>query len=195
MIAPAEKDIAFVAAREACVLSAYQDEHSLAFGYGINTPMLKAGDTFTLAEAGIALVAKMSDNADALDKIFAGVQLLQQHVGALLSLMWNIGTGALTRDHPLVRAVIDFRTLQGSDPLAITALRDIAAYQIIQANFDTKSGHPFNTSRRCREAVLFIEGDYGDISTLKLWPAGTNPKTDKPQLVPMPTFLTQESSK
>lgn len=184
---PAEKDIAFTAVREECVLTCYPDTHNPAIGFGINDPTLKPGDTIDLDEACRRLVSVMQANGVALAKIFPDHVLLQQHVGALLSLGFNIGMGALRRNVALVNAMDEFFF----DPKN-AALRDLAAKQIILANMDETTGRPFNLSRRCREALLFISGDYGDLSTLMLWPAGKSPKNtppDPPIFVPMPTFL------
>jgi hypothetical protein len=93
-------------------------------------------------------------------------------------LVYNIGFGALGRDTELVNAVKAFRT----DPRN-RELRDAAGFEIVR---------PFNLSRRCREALVFVSGDYGDLSTLQLWEAGKSPKNtppDPPTVVPMPTFL------
>jgi GH24 family phage-related lysozyme (muramidase) len=178
MFAVSEKGLAFVACREACSLTAYADTHMLAVGFGQNDPSLKPGDTIALEHAIDLFVNKAKADAIQLTRIFDGVLLDQQHVDSLWSLGYNIGFGALGRDTELVNAVKAFRT----DPRN-RELRDAAGFEIVR---------PFNLSRRCREALVFVSGDYGDLSTLQLWEAGKSPKNtppDPPTVVPMPTFL------
>jgi len=186
MFAVSEKGYAFVAAREACVLTMYPDSHNPAIGFGQNDPTLKPGDVITLDEA-IALFLKEGQRiAAALEKIFAGYDLKQNHVDCLFSVAYNIGTGALARNAPLVDAVKAFATHPTN-----RLMRDAAGYQIVRANYSDQTG-PFNLSRRCREALVFVSGDYGDLSAMQLWPAGKSPKNtppDPPTVVPMPTFL------
>lgn len=181
-----EKGYAFVAAREACSLTAYADTRMLAVGFGQNDPNLKPGDVITLDQA-IALFLKEGQRiALSLTKIFAGYDLKQNVVDACFSTAYNIGLGSFARNEPLVSAVKAY-AVHPADRLR----RDAAGYQIINANYTLDMG-PFNLSRRCREALVFVSGDYGDLSTLKLWPAGKSPKNnppDLPTLVPMPTFL------
>lgn len=186
MFAISERCYAFVACREACSLTVYSDTHNPASGFGMNDPNKVVGQTITMDEAISSFVQEGKRIAAALDKTFAGVALQQNHVDALFSLSFNIGTGALARNAELVGAVKAFGPFQHD-----RSLRDWAGYQIVRANFSNTTG-PFNLSRRCREAILFVQGDYGDLSTLQLWPAGKSPKNtppDPPTLIPMPRFL------
>jgi GH24 family phage-related lysozyme (muramidase) len=182
-----EKGYAFVAAREACVLTMYPDSHNPAIGFGQNDPNLKPGDVITLDRA-IALFLKEGQRiAAALEKLFAGFYLTQQQIDALFSTVYNIGLGSLVRANSgLVEAVKSYARHPTSH-----ALRDAAGRLIVDARPENVEP-PFNLSRRCREALVFVSGDYGDLSTLQLWPAGKSPKNnppDPPTLVPMPTFL------
>jgi GH24 family phage-related lysozyme (muramidase) len=190
MITILQNDLAFVAAREACVLSVYPDSQNPAFGFGQNDPSLKIGDTGTLEHAIDLFKKKAKEIADALDHIFADVHLEQQHIGACWSLMYNIGRGGFTDQHDLIAAIKSYR----ADPKN-RKKRDAVGFGFICAtargwNFAEKG--PFNFSRRAREALLFVTGDYGDLSTMELWPAGKSPRNnppDPPTVVPMPQFI------
>lgn len=186
MLAVSERGYAFVACREACVLTVYPDTHNPASGFGMNDLTKVVGQTVTMDEAILAFVQEGKRIAAALDRVFAGFDLKQQHVDACFSLAYNIGAGALSRNTGLVGAIKSFCTHPTS-----RQLRDAAGYQFVRANYSDDAG-PFNLSRRCREAILFVSGDYGDLSTLQLWPAGKSPKAtppDPPTLIPMPRFL------
>lgn len=186
MIDVSERGLAFVAAREACVLTAYRDSHMLAIGFGQNDPNLKEGDTTTLEHAIALFRTAAFERVVALRKIFAGVDLPQHQFDALFSLLYNCGAGTIARNSPdLLGAVRAYR----ANPKDVR-FRDHAAYQIILTHPEDKPV-PFNLSRRCREVLLFLSEDYGDISTLKFWPAGKSPKHTPPDLVtliPMPKF-------
>lgn len=187
MLPVSEKGYAFVATREACVLTMYPDSHNPAIGFGQNDPNLKPGDVITL-DAAIALFVKEGRRIQgALAKLFDGYDLPQRAVDCLFSTTYNIGLGSLTRaNSQLVDAVRAFARHPGNRPM-----RDLAGYQIVQAHPEGAEP-PFNLSRRCREAVLFLTGDYGDLSIMQLWPAGKSPRhlpPDPPTVVPMPTFL------
>ncbi len=184
MLTISEKGYAFVACREACVLTAYPDSRMLAVGFGQNDPSLKEGDTITMDEA-IALFLKEGQRIAAfLEKTFGPLQ--QQQADALWSLTYNVGTGTIRDNAPLV-AVVKAYVASPKDG----RLRDAVGYQILQTHPKDKPV-PFNLSRRCREALVFVSGDYGDLRTMMLWPAGKSPKHTPPdpaQVVPMPTFL------
>lgn len=185
MLRISEKGYAFVAAREACVLTAYPDSRMLAAGFGQNDPTLKVGDTITLDQA-IALFLKEGQRIETfLQKTFSP-NLEQQHVDALFSATYNVGTGTMRDNADLLIAVAAFR----AGP-ADKRLRDLAGLEIIKVHPKDKPV-PFNLSRRCREVLVFVSGDYGDLSTMQLWPAGKSPKNtppDPPTIVPMPRFL------
>lgn len=189
MITITQKDFAFVAAREACVLTVYADSNNPAIGFGQNDPSLKIGDTTTLEHAIDLFKVEAQKLAAALDKIFEGVKLDQQHIGACFSLMYNIGRGGFQDQHDLIASIKASR----ADPRN-RKLRDVAGFSFIGATargWDFHEKGPFNFSRRAREAILFTTGDYGDLSTMQLWPAGKSPRNnppDPPTAVPMPQF-------
>jgi GH24 family phage-related lysozyme (muramidase) len=183
-----EKGLAFVATREAIVLTAYPDSHMLAVGMGQNDPALKPGDTITLEQAIALYLHEMERISRFLEMLFSSVTLLPQHWDALGSATYNCGTGTMRNNTALIGAVIDYR-----DNPDDRHKRDLAAFELVQMHPADKP-IPFNLSRRCREALVFTAGDYGDVSTVQLWPAGKSPKNtppDPPQVVPMPTFLRQ----
>lgn len=186
MLPISEKGYARCAAFEACVLTMYPDSKSPAIGFGQNDPNLKPGDTITMDEA-IALFLKEGQRIQRfLEKTFGGVDLLQWHVDALFSLAYNVGTGTIRDSFDLLMAIAAFRAAPTDK-----SLRDLAAMEIIKTHPKDKP-MPFNLARRCREALVFVAGDYGDVSKLMLWEAGKSPKNtpaDPPIIVPMPTFL------
>lgn len=179
------KGLQFIAQREACVLTSHRDTTHLAIGFGINDANLVEGVTITFEEAIAAFLKRIEAEEKSLNIIFKDALLDQHHFDALLSLQWNIGPTKLKGQQRLVSAVEVFcrnKTDKG--------LRDWAAYQLSHSQFSELTG-PFNFSRRCREAIMFIGADYGDLSTLKLWPVGTSPRNDPPdppEIVPMPVF-------
>lgn len=180
---PSEKGYAFIAAREACVLTMYPDSHNPAIGFGQNDPTLKSGDTITMAQAIDLLVREGTQIAKGLAKAFTDVKLPQNQVDALVCLGYNLGVTGIIRDNPkLVTAVRAYAKEPGNH-----TLRDLAGMEFITAH--PKDGPvPFNFSRRCREALVFTAGDYGDLSTLMVWGTGKDPKHDKPEFIPMPKF-------
>ena len=177
-----ERGLAFCAAREACVLRSYLDTKHLAIGFGDNDPSLKEGDTISLDEAVRRYVEKAHSYEASINKIFIGADLSQTTYDALFSLAWNIGATQLRKETQLITAIEAF----GSDPKR-AYFRDWAGFELTKAKMDAKG--PFNFSRRCREALILINADYGELTTLKLWPAHKTVRVDPPDLIPMPRFL------
>lgn len=184
MLSVSEKGYAFVACREACVLTMYPDSHNPAIGFGQNDPSLKPGDTITLDRAVALFVQEGQRIAAALPKFFPGL-FVEQHVNALFSLVYNVGLGTIRDDDALRDAVAAFLVRGG------TGLLDAVGERILLCHPKDKPV-PFNESRRRLEIQLFETGDYGDISKMMLWTAGKSPRNtppDHPIIVPMPTFL------
>jgi GH24 family phage-related lysozyme (muramidase) len=177
--------LAFVAQREGCVLTAYRDTKHLAIGFGWNKPGLQEGDTITLDEAVAQFVEHSAVYDQDMARVFGAAPLSQQCYDALYSLAYNIGGTQLRKETDLISAVIAHALSPGD-----RVLRDKAAYHLTRARFNDESG-PFNFSRRCREALVYIGGDYGDLTTLKMWPVGKSPRNvppDAPETAPMPVF-------
>jgi hypothetical protein len=177
--------VQFVAAREACVLTAHRDTALLAIGFGQNDASLDEGDTISMDRA-IALLMVAADEYDrSLNIIFAGSALAQHQYDAAFSLMYNVGATWFRSygGRPLVKAVADHAASPGD-----RGLRDATGFAFVCAKYDPDAG-PFNLSRRCREALMYVQGDYGDLSTLKLWREGKSPRHIPPdpfETVPMP---------
>lgn len=184
MLEASEYGLAFTAQREAFVLTAYVDSpgRPLAIGAGDNDKNLKPGDTITLDEAVRRFVKRAEDFEADLNRVFGAAPLTQEMFDALFSLTYNIGGTQLRKQTELISAVIAY-ALTPHDRL----LRDMAAYHLINAKFSNVTG-PFNLSRRCREALIFVSRDYGDLTQIKCWPVGTDPRKDPPKLIPMPSF-------
>lgn len=179
------KGLQFNAQREAMVLTAHRDTKNLAIGVGDNAPDLKEGDTITFDEAVARYQKRALDFEADVNRVFGAAPLSQQMYDALFSLTYNIGGTVLRAQKDLISAVIAHALTPGD-----RVLRDKAAYLLLGVK-RTEEGGPFNLSRRCKEALIFINGDYGTLDLLKLWPVGTSPRNnppDPPQLVPMPVF-------
>jgi hypothetical protein len=198
---PVQNDLAFIASREGCVLTTYQDAHSPANGFGINDPSLKEGEVTTMEAAISRFVAHCEADALRIQKLFLpGIELSQTQFGALLSLTYNIGPGGAYKDRPggglayqtdLLAAVDSYIGYKGDSRTERNRLRDWAGFEIVRINLDPVKG-PFNLSRRTRESTLFTAGDYGDVSTLKYWGPGKSPRNTPPdpwQNIPMPQFF------
>lgn len=167
--------LAFVAVREACVLTAYWDRHHYAIGFGINDAKLKGGETITLEQAIVDFVKFMEDISRGVSRLFDGVAFLPNMHDAICSAAYNFGVGGLSEQHDLMRSINDL----GGFPADADLNGVKEAFEAIE----------LNNHRRKMEAKMFVEGDYGDISTLKLWKAGKNPRVDAFELMPMPRFL------
>ena len=190
MLDVSEKGLAFVAVREACVLTAYQDTRHLALGFGINDPSLKEGDTITLDEAITRYVKTAGEYSASINKILLGLPIKQHQHDVLFSVTWNIGATRLADEDRLLRA-IRAHSVEPTNP----ELRDWAAYELLHVRWDLVGHKPFNLARRCAEAILYVRGDYGDLSKLKLWREGKNPRRDPVEEIPMPTFRKTEEVK
>jgi GH24 family phage-related lysozyme (muramidase) len=177
-----ERGLAFCAAREACVLKAYLDTKHLAIGFGDNDPSLKEGDTISFEEAIRRYLKKIKGYEESVNRIFAAANLSQTTFDALISLCWNVGATQLREEKQLITAIEGY----GSDPKS-AYFRDWAAFELIKVKLDGSG--PFNLSRRCREALVLINGDYGDLNTLKIWPPYKTVRVDPPDITPMPRFL------
>lgn len=193
-----EKGFAFTAAREACVLTAHRDTKNLAIGFGLNAPGLKEGDTCSLDEAIAAFVAYGTAICEHdVDRVFVGLKLLPHQYDALFSLAWNLGGTRLRAASALIYAISQFiETHEPAGSPAWRKLRDRAGLEIVLARYTDEDG-PFNFSRRCREAVLFTTGDYGDLSRIPFWDRGKSPKHEPPDpgtWLPMPTFLKETNN-
>lgn len=199
-LVPVQNDLAFIAVREGFVASVYSDAHAPANGFGQNDPSLEPGQITTLEAAGGRLISFCAVLAGEIAKLLPPAAHLEQHeFGALLSLAYNVGAGGAYRGRPggglafqghlLVSLEVYLVGDDGSDPERRAFLRDMAGKEITRANEDPSTGRPFNASRRWREAILFVAGDYGDLSTLKSWPEGRDPRKDPPEIIPMPRFI------
>lgn len=174
-------DLAFIAAREACVLRAYPDTHSLAIGFGINDKKLKPGDTITYEEAIRRFLAAAANYEADINKLFPD-NLRPHEYGALFILDYNIGGTEMGKHRLLLDAAKNY----GDRPKDRT-LRGWVSYYMIMSKFSNVTG-VFNPARRYREATLFETGDYGDISELKFLPANKTNRVDPYEKRPMPKF-------
>lgn len=172
-----EKGLQFIAQREGCVLQAYRDGKRLAIGFGDNDPKLFVGKTITLDDAIARFVPQAQKFAAGVSNIFPEITLRQQHIDALTSAAYNYG----------------IRGLQQKAPDLITAVRayykDLTDNDLCNTVGLEFTALPANRTRRRREAVLFTTGDYGDLTYLNFWDAGSNPHLVRPEAILMPKFL------
>lgn len=151
------KGVVFLAKEEAIVLAAYQDGEHMSIGAGHNDPALKPGDTISLEKA-IALLASDLESRDAAITRMLKVPVEQHEFDPLVSAYYNAGSK--------VRLVVD---------LINHGERDEAMATMLTYN-RTKEGKfkPGLAHRRIREMDVFLFGNYGDLSTVKIWRGDPN---------------------
>jgi hypothetical protein len=201
MLPPAQDGLAFIAAREAFVATVYADAHAPASGFGLNDPALTPGQTTTMEAAIEKFVAFNVSLTAQIDKLIGSEitpRLAQHECDAIRSLAYNVGAGGPYQERPggglrfqkhLLDAIEAYLDADRADAERTAFLRDIVGQEITLVNSDPTTGRPFNAGRRWREAILFVQADYGDLSTLESWPEGKDPRRDKPDLIPMPKFI------
>lgn len=198
LLAPVQNDYAFIACREAFVATTYMDAHNPANGFGQNDSDLQPGQVTTM-EAAIARFKAFCTYLDGeIDKVFPNVSFNQHESGAVRSLTYNIGPHGAYKDRPggglafqahLIKTIGAYKADDGKDSAVTAFLRDMVGKEITWVNEDPITGRPFNASRRWREAILFVAGDYGNVSKLISWGPNKDPKKDASELIDMPQFV------
>jgi GH24 family phage-related lysozyme (muramidase) len=150
------KGAIFMLAREAVVLTAYQDGEHLSIGAGDNDPNLKPGDTITVEEAFVRFARAIKSREAIVDKALAkaGIVLPQHQYDALFSGYYQSGTDLLT------------------DVIQAIGTGDYKAISVAFLKHDTnkKGEHKHGLhKRRLREATLFETEDYGDLSSIPFY--------------------------
>ena len=183
-----ERGLQFVAAREACTLTAHMDTTTLAVGFGQNNKNLKPDDEITI-ERAVELMCEFADGLDrSLNIIFGDIKCAQHQYDAVFSAAYNLGPTWLKNGNQHLIGAVKVHAEAPAD----LQLRDLAglAFCQIKGPPKVKDGpprYPFNMSRRARECVLYTQGDYGDLSTMKLF--RKNPREGHPfEVVPMARF-------
>lgn len=201
LLLPAQEGLAFIAVREAYVATTYMDAHAPANGFGQNDPLLQPGEVTTMPAAirrFIDYTTWLTGEVSKLIRPQEQAKMVLHEIDAIRSLAYNIGPhgsyvtrpgGGLAYQDHLMEALELYLDDTRSDPVVTATLRDLVGKEITKVNEDQKTGRPFNASRRWREAILFVTGDYGDISELETWPEGKDPKRDPATIEPMPRFI------
>lgn len=153
---------------EACVLVPYPDGPHMSVGFGHNDPNLTPNDPpITVQQAIDLLIADLAPREAAVSKMFA-VPVLQQEFDAIFDAYYNKGSQ--------VRPVVNFIN-EGRKGEAIDLLRTI--------NRNASGQYMAGLARRReREINIFLHGDYGDLSKMKLWRG--DPHKSPPEIIPFP---------
>lgn len=146
------------AQEEALALVAYPDGTHLSIGAGHNDAGLKPGTTITIPQALALLGDDEASREAAISKALA-VPVNQAQFDALTDAWFNKGTVI----HPVID-LINKGDIDEAMALLLTFNRNKAGTFLLGL-----------ARRRQREAHLFMTGDYGDLSTVKVrvGPAGT----------------------
>lgn len=192
-----QNDFAFIGQREACAFTAYWDgkpppegDAKPALGYGVNDPSAIVGETtIDFAECNRRFVAKMRDYEEEVDRLFPGPFIWHQK-SAFLSILYNVGGTWLRNEEPeFLEATRDL----ASDPTNRIKQDDVAALiprLKYRPHLLDEGKTPFhNLSRKMSEGALFLRGDYGDISYVKVWTERKTPGIDPYLRVQMPKFI------
>lgn len=159
--------VRFLAKEEALVLCAYPDGEHMSIGFGRNDPALKPGDTITIEQALEYLAADLVPRERAIEKMLK-VPVTQNEFDPLVSAYYNKGN--------LIVPVIAAINAGHKDEA-------MAAFLTINRN---KAGvfKPGLALRRVREMDVFRNGNYGDLSKIKIWRG--DPNKTKPEEIPFP---------
>lgn len=156
---------------EACVLVPYPDGPHLSVGFGHNDARLKLTDPPITVKRAIEMLREDLKSREAdinrMLRFDAGARG-QRVFDALLDAYYNKGNQ--------VRPVIELFN-RGQETDAIEHLRTINK----NAAGEYKAGL---ARRREREIGIWLHGDYGDISTMKLWRG--DPHKTRPEIIPFP---------
>jgi lysozyme len=167
----------FVAVREALVTRAYHDgEHKdgtpkWSIGFGSQTPPPKEGDTISIEDAFDRLRDDITAREAAINKALK-VPVSQGAFDALFSLYYQAGTAAM-------QAVAE--QLNEGSPI-------VAAMELLRWNSGAdKKPTDGHTRRRLREAIMLIDGNYGDLSKVLVFDG--NPREVDSVWMPFPDLL------
>lgn len=155
---------------EALVLVSYPDGEHRSIGAGHNDSALTPDSKITLEEALALLAVDLVSREAAVAKMLK-VPIKQWEFDALVDAYYNKGN--------LVAPVIDLLNAgHTGDAMAhlLTINRNKAGVFL-----------PGLAKRRFREMQLFLYGDYGDLTTIKVWRGP--PSSTKPTIEPMPPSL------
>jgi GH24 family phage-related lysozyme (muramidase) len=150
----------FIGRQEACVLVPYGDGNHNSWGFGRNVVGLALNTPPLTVEQAWVMLGEDIERREADIVRWLTVPVQPHQHDCLVSTYFQAGSQ--------VRTVIDHLNRGGLD----------SAMQALCSIVRDSSHRTFRlglAKRRLAEATLFTEGDYGDISTFKLWDA--NPRT------------------
>lgn len=158
----------FIAREEGVVLTVYLDGTVPAVGMGHNDPKMTLGDTITL-EAALKLF-----EADAVKFTAGAMKALtkpaaKHELDAMVSLAYNIGLANFAKSSVAVNFNAGDKAKAAESFLLWHKAGGVANVLL---------------GRRQRERAMFLNADYGDLSTVPVWTG--NPRTTKPVWQPLP---------
>jgi lysozyme len=134
----------FIKEHEGCELTAYKDQKGvLTIGYGHTGPDVTEGLVWTQDQADGALAVDLTGAQNSVNRLLH-VALTDQSKAALISFVYNLGSGSLAISDAL-------RSINAGDYL--TGARQLATWDHI-GNTENKG----LLIRRLSEAVLFLQG-------------------------------------
>lgn len=151
----------FIAKHEACVLVAYPDGHHFSIGFGHNNPELTNESEITILEAFKLFKDDLIPREEAIAKLVK-VPMLQHEFDTFVSVYYQAGNQ--------VRRPIAF--FNNGD-----RMEAMAELMAINRDYSKREFKPGLVKRRFNEMQLFLHGDYGDLTKMKLWksdPSKTN---------------------
>lgn len=161
--------IVFIAQREALVTHSYQDGDWYSVGFGHNGPEVKKDLVVSVAEAVALLVNDIRAREPIVSYALLGPPVAQHEYDAIFSGYYQSGSDLL-KD---VAAKIKAGDRYG------------AIAKLISHNTNAKGEYmPGLAKRRWREARIFHDADYGDLSKIKFYDG--NPRVVPPSEIPFP---------
>lgn len=163
--------VVFLARAEAIVLVAYPDGEHMSWGAGHNDPALKPGDQISLEDALKLLAADLAPREAYITKKLT-LPVEQHEFDALVDAYYNKGSHVL----PVIELIN-----------AGDHLEAMAVLLTINRNESGPKAGKFNeglAKRRMNEIALFLHGNYGDLSKVKIWRG--DPSKTKPEEIVFP---------
>ena len=177
-----EKGLAFIAAKEACALTAYRDTSHLAIGFGQNIKTLKQGDTIEMQQAIDMFLVATAEYADYTRRLFRNYPFEQHHFDACGDVVYNIGPTKMKVETDFFKALDNYFNLIAKGPPqtdeqreTFLKIRSEAGNAFIPIMYKERNRH-HNFERRCLDAVMFTAKAYGNISKLTFYDKGKRPK-------------------
>lgn len=164
-------DMKFIAQREACVLVPYPDGDHYSVGYGHNGPDVSPDSpAITPFEALMLFKQDLKPRVRSVNIMLGWRPIKQYQFGALVSGYYQAGSQ--------MRPVCDLLNSNREDEaLSVWC-------SIVRESSQPKRFKPGLAKRRWQETHLYWNGDYGDLTTLKLFRG--LPRLTKVEEIPFP---------